>query len=90
MLDNFSNFVVGVSRLEESQGSLCSFVGSEDNICLFASDGGILIGLDDESVCYKGRKSIDMCSQFNFDEVSLLDSGGVFLERSIVAADLID
>jgi hypothetical protein len=90
LLDNFGHLVVGVSGLQESEGSLCSFVGGEDDVCLFASDGRIFIGLDDEGVCDEGREAIDMCSEFNFEEVSLLDGGGVFLEGRIIAADLID
>lgn len=89
-LDHFRNLVVGVPWLEQSEGSLSSLVGGEDDVCLFASDGCIFIGLNDEGVCDEGREAIDVCSEFYFDEVSLLDGGGVFLEGRIIGADLID
>jgi hypothetical protein len=90
LLDDFSDLVVEVSGLEESECGLGGFVGSKDDISLLASDGGVLIGLHDDGVGSKGCEAIDMCSEFNLDEVSLLDVGGIFLERGIVAADFVD
>lgn len=90
LLYHLSNLVVRVPRLEQSEGGLSSFVCREDHVCLFASDGCVFVGLDDEGVRYEGREAVDMGSQFNFDEVSLLDGGGVFLEGRIVATDFID
>lgn len=35
-------------------------------------------------------ESVDMDSKFNFDKISFLDAGGVFLEGRVVSTDLID
>lgn len=80
-LNDLSHFVVSMSWLEESQSSLSSFVGSEDNIGFFSSNGCIFVRLDNDGMCNKRGKTIDMNSEFNFDEVSFLNVGGIFLER---------
>lgn len=89
LLNDLSHFVVSMSRLEESQSSLGGLVGSEDNVSFFASNGGVFVGLDNDGMCNKRGETVDMNSEFNFDEVSLLDVGGILLERGKVAADLI-
>ena len=61
-LDNLSDLVVEMSRLDQSEGSLCSFVGSKDDVCFFACDGCIFVRLHYHSVGSEGSKSIDVCS----------------------------
>ena len=90
LLDDLGNFVVLVSRLDQSDGGLGGFVGSEDDISFLAGDGGIFVGLDDDCVASEGSESVDMDSEFNFDEVSFFDAGGILLEGRVVSADLVD
>ena len=80
-LNDLSHFVVSMSWLEESQSSLSGFVGSEDNVGFFPSNGCVFVGLDNDGMCNKRGKTIDMNSEFNFDEVSFLNVGGILLER---------
>ena len=90
LLDDLGDFIVLVSRLDESESGLGGFVGGKDDISFLAGDGGIFVGLDDDGVASKGGKSIDMDSELNFDEVSFFDAGGIFLEGRVVSADLVD
>ena len=88
-MDNLGHLVVGVAGLDQPECGLGCLVCCEDDICLFAGDGGIFVGLNDEGVGGQGGKSIDMDSEFNFDEIPFLDGGGVLLEGRIVSADLV-
>jgi hypothetical protein len=75
-----------VSGLDESESGLGSFVGSQDDIGLLSGDGGIFIGLDNNGVTNEGSKAIDMYSEFDFDEITFLDVGGIFLKRGKISA----
>lgn len=88
-LNDFSHFIVSMSWLEESQSSLSSFVGSEDNVSFFASNGCIFVRLDNDGMSDKRGETIDMNSEFDFDEVSFLNVGGIFLERCKVSTNLV-
>ena len=72
-LNDFGHVVVEVSGLDESEGSLSSLVGSQNDISLLSSNGSIFIGLDDDSVTNECGKAIDMYTKFDFDEVTFLD-----------------
>lgn len=89
-LDDLSHVVVDVSGFDESESSLGSFVSSEDDISFFSGDGGIFIGLDHDGVTDKSCESIDVHSEFDFDEISFFDVDGVFLKRSEVSTDFVD
>lgn len=79
-MDDFGDFVVEVSGLDEAEGGLGSFVGGKDDIGFFAGDGGVFVGLDDDCVGDEGCEAVDVDSEFDFDEISFFDVGGVFLE----------
>ena len=72
-LNDFSHIVVEVSGLDEPESSLSSLVGSQNDISLLSSNGSIFIGLDDNGVTNKCGKTINMYTQFDFDEVTLLN-----------------
>ena len=88
-LDNFCHFVVGVAGFDQPQCGLGCFVCCQDNICLFACNGGIFVGLNHQGVGGQSCESINVDSKFNFDEVSFLDGGRILLKGWIVSADLI-
>lgn len=89
-LDGVGDLVVEISWLDQSDGSLGSFVGSKKDICLFAGHGSLGIGLDDNGVSSKGSKTIDMGSEFDLDKISFLDGSRLFGHGRVVAADLVD
>jgi len=88
-LDNLSHFIVVVAGFDQPQGGLGGFVGGKDHVGLLAGDGGIFVGLDDQGVSSECCESIDVHSDFNFDEVSLLDVGGVLLDGGVISTDLV-
>ena len=61
-LDDFSNLVVQVSGFNQSQSSLSSFIGSQNNISLFTCNLSVLIGLYDNSMGYERGEPVDMNS----------------------------
>ena len=90
LLDDFSNLIVEVAWLEQSECGLGGLVSSQNHISLLSGDGGVLIGLHNNGMADEGSETVDVNSEFNFDEVAFLDAGGVFLEWGVVAADLVD
>lgn len=89
-LDGLSNLVVEVTWFDQSQCSLGSFIGGKDNIGFLASDGSLSIRLHNDGVGSKSSKSVDMGTEFDFDEVTFLDGGGLFGHGRVVSAHLID
>ena len=89
LLDHLGHVVVELSRLDQPDGSLSGLVGSQDDIGLLAGDGGILVGLDDQGVGHEGCESVDVDSEFDLDEITFLDGGGVLLEGGEEAADFV-
>lgn len=61
-LNDFSSFIIHMSRLNEAKSCLSCLISGKDNISLFAGNGGVLIGLNNNSVSDKGGKSINMSS----------------------------
>lgn len=90
LLDHFCHLIVGVAWLHQAKCRLSRFVSSQYNIGLLASNGGSLVRLDNDGMGHKTSESVDMDSEFDLNEVAFLNVGGVFLERSVVAADLVD
>lgn len=90
LLNNFSNLIVEVAWLKKPQSGLSSLIGSQDDIGLLAGHGSVLIGLNHDSMGNKGSKTVNVSSEFDLDEISFLDGGGIFEERCIVATNLID
>lgn len=90
LLDDLGDLIVVVSGLDESESSLSSFVGGQDDISLLSGDGGIFIGLDDNGVSNEGSKAINMHSEFDFNEITFLDVDRFFLERGKIAAYFVD
>ena len=71
--NEFSNFRIGVARFDESEGCLDCLISCKDGISLFPFDLSFGVALDDESMCYESRISVDMSSQFDFECVTLFD-----------------
>lgn len=89
-LDHLGHFIVEMSRLNEAESGLCGLIGCENDVGLFTSDGCIFVGLDHEGVASNGDESIDVYSEFDLDEVSFLDVGGVLLHGGVVGTDFVD
>ncbi len=90
LLDSVSDLVVEVSWLQDSQGCLGCFVGGQDDISFSAGYGSLGVRLHDDRVGDKGRETIDVGSQFDFDEITLLDGGGLLWHGRVMAADFVD
>lgn len=73
LLDQLGDLSVGVSWLQESDGSLETFPTSLDQVGLLVSD----FSSYDDGVAVLAHITIDMHSQVNFDHVSLLQDEGV-------------
>lgn len=85
-LDDWGDFVVAVTGFDQSESGLGGFIGSQDDIGLFAGDGSVFVGLDYDGVADKGSESVDMDTEFDFDEISFFDDGGVFWVGGVVCA----
>ena len=90
LLDDFGNLIVEVSWLEQSQGGLGGLVGSQNHISLLSGDGSVLIRLHNNSMTDESSETVNVCTQFDLDEVSFLDVDRVLLEWWVVAADFVD
>ena len=80
LLDDFGNLIVEVSWLEQSQGGLGGLVGSQNHISLLSGDGSVLIRLHNNSMTDESSETVNVCTQFDLDEVSFLDVDRVLLE----------
>ena len=85
-LDNWGDLVVAVTGFDQSERCLGSFVGSQDDIGFFASDGSVFVGLDYDGMTDKGSESVDMDTEFDFDKISFFDDGGIVWGGGIVSA----
>ena len=78
--------MVEASDLDRSSGSQEGVVGGEKDISLS------LLGLssDDNGVSTVGGESINMSTEFNFDDIFVLELGGIISAWGVISADLID
>ena len=90
LLDHLRDLVVGVARLQQPHCGLCGLVGSENHVRLLASDRRVLVGLHNDGVGCECGETVDVGSELELDQISLLDGGGVLLEGGVVTADLVD
>jgi len=89
-LNDFSNLVIDMSGFDQSQSSLSCLISSQDDISLLSGNWGILVWLNNNSVSNEWCKTVNVNTKFEFNKISFLDGGGVFLKRWIVAADFVD
>lgn len=78
--------MVEASDLDRSSGSQEGVVGGEEDVSLS------LLGLssDDDGVSTVGGESINMSTEFNFDDVLVLEFGGIISAWGVISADLVD
>ena len=81
-----SHVLVEASDLDRSSGSQEGVVGGEKDVSLS------LLGLssDDNGVSTVGGESINMSTEFNFDDIFVLELGGIISAWGVISADLID
>ena len=88
--DRIGDLVVEIAWFDQSDGSLHCFVRSQNHISLLASDCRLGIRLHNDGMGSESSESIDMSAQFDFDEIALLDGGGLLRHWGVVATDFVD
>ena len=81
-----SHVLVEASDLDRSSGSQEGVVGGEKDVSLSL----LSLSSDDNGVSTVGGESINMSTEFNLDDIFVLELGGIISAWGVISADLID
>lgn len=82
-----SNLVVESSGLDDSDGRLERVPCSKNNISLLARNG---VFTHDYGVSEKSREAIEVDTEIDLGNITLVEDGGIFSERAEMTADFVD
>lgn len=77
-LESFSDLLVSVAWLQESEGGLGLLVSSQDDISLSSSNDGVL-SLANNGVGSQSNISIEMDSEINLDNISVFQESELLI-----------